>query len=211
MSLAGQEPDEYLRSLQAVADQSDYPLDAYLFVLSGLSRPAHVDLPPRHIDGRELCWRLRDLAVEHYGDHARDQLASWNIRTCDDFGAIVYALVGAGLMRKTEGDRQDDFHEVYDFATAFQRPAAQRHQWRLSTLFILTTVAAIAFAGFSKFGFSGAVRAVFAAYIGLIGVACVVEGLRNRARSGLFAVCVGGVFLLLAFLFFQSIVGRPGR
>ena len=52
---------------------------------------------------------------------AKAVLNSWGVRTTDDFGAIVFNLVDAGLMFKTEEDRIEDFHAVYDFDDVFVR------------------------------------------------------------------------------------------
>ena len=37
----------------------------------------------------------------------------------EDFGRIVFALVDAGMMHKTDEDRIDDFVNVFDFKDAF--------------------------------------------------------------------------------------------
>ena len=38
----------------------------------------------------------------------------------DGFWKIVYALIEAGHMQKTDRDSIDDFRNVYDFKTAFE-------------------------------------------------------------------------------------------
>ena len=37
-----------------------------------------------------------------------------------DFGRIVFALIEAGQMQKTDEDTIEDFRNVYDFKTAFE-------------------------------------------------------------------------------------------
>jgi len=118
--------------LQSVAAQSDYPLDAFIFVQRGLDytvRHTHgelgedveVDLEDtsRHVSGRQLCHGLRDFAVEQYGLMARSVLGRWGIVRCEDFGRIVFAMVDAGMMRRTDEDDFDDFVGVFDFREAF--------------------------------------------------------------------------------------------
>ena len=73
----------------------------------------------RHINGRQLCMGLREYAIKQYGPLARTVLAHWGVRRTEDFGKIVFALVAAGLMRKSETDSYDDFVGVFDFAEAF--------------------------------------------------------------------------------------------
>ena len=73
----------------------------------------------RHVSGPQLCEGLRDYALKQWGLLARTVLRRWSIRRTDDFGKIVFTLVENGHMSKTEDDRQEDFHNVFDFATAF--------------------------------------------------------------------------------------------
>ncbi len=76
----------------------------------------------RHISGRELCWGLRDYALHRWGLLARVVLENWNIRKTEDFGHIVFGFIALDMMRKQEHDRLDDFHDVYKFDEAFDRP-----------------------------------------------------------------------------------------
>jgi uncharacterized repeat protein (TIGR04138 family) len=78
----------------------------------------------RHITGEQLCLGLRDLAVERYGGLARTVLEHWNVRTTEDFGRLVFALIDAGVLRKTDEDRFEDFIGVYDFDEAFGEAGA---------------------------------------------------------------------------------------
>ncbi len=95
--------------------------EAYVFVHDALghtwSRLDH----RRHITGRELLDGIKDLALKSYGPMALAVLNSWGVRTTDDFGAIVFNLVDAEILSKTEEDRIEDFHAVYDFNEVFVR------------------------------------------------------------------------------------------
>ena len=46
-------------------------------------------------------------------------LNQWGIHRSVDFGHIVFALVDAGLMLKTDDDTIEDFSDVFDFAESF--------------------------------------------------------------------------------------------
>ena len=46
-------------------------------------------------------------------------LENWGIRRTEDFGRIVFGMVDAGLLRKTDEDSLDDFTDVFDFDEAF--------------------------------------------------------------------------------------------
>ena len=102
-----------------LAKDSRFKPEAYVFVHDALghtwSRLDH----RRHITGRELLDGIKDLALKRYGPMARAVLNSWGVRTTDDFGAIVFNLVDAEILSKTDEDRIDDFHAVYDFDDVF--------------------------------------------------------------------------------------------
>ena len=119
--------------LTTVADSTNYPLEAFLFIHRGLdftARRVHGDppddqddqrmnCPERHVTGQQLCQGLRDYAAREYGLMARSVLKHWHIHRSEDFGHMVFAMVDAGLMRKTDEDSIADFTDVFDFAAAF--------------------------------------------------------------------------------------------
>ncbi|MFQ5413281.1 MAG: Minf_1886 family protein [Phycisphaerae bacterium] len=75
----------------------------------------------RHVTGRELCWGLRDYALERWGLLAREVLKSWHITCTEDFGRIVFAFIEHNLMQRQEGDTLEDFEDVYSFDDAFDK------------------------------------------------------------------------------------------
>ncbi|MEM6750812.1 MAG: Minf_1886 family protein [Planctomycetota bacterium] len=117
--------------LEQTAVASPYALDAFLFVQRGLDytvREVHgefdaedesADPQSRHVSGRQLCHGLRRYAQSQYGLLARTVLRSWHVLASEDFGRIVFAMVDAGLMHKTEQDELADFVDVFDFARGF--------------------------------------------------------------------------------------------
>jgi len=74
----------------------------------------------RHVTGRELLEGIRAYATESFGFLARTVLAEWGVSRTQDFGDIVFNLVEAGLLSRTEKDTKSDFADVYDFAEAFE-------------------------------------------------------------------------------------------
>jgi uncharacterized repeat protein (TIGR04138 family) len=119
-----------------LVDDPRYKFEAYQFVGAGLEYAQEVlgmgkprrgrprrgqKNPQRHVTGQELCWALRDLAHRQYGRMAKLVLASWGIYTTRDFGAIVYNLIRIGKMSLSDGDRIEDFDDVYDFEQALVR------------------------------------------------------------------------------------------
>lgn len=78
----------------------------------------------RHVSGQELCEAARRYGLQQYGYLAPTVLAAWGIRKTDDFGEIVFNMIEIGQMRKTRGDKREDFHGVFQFEEAFARDLA---------------------------------------------------------------------------------------
>ena len=113
---------------QLVEELGLYPEEAFEFIQQGLKYTVtqiHASLTDpkasRHVSGQQLCEGLREFALAQWGYLARTVLRRWNITATVDFGRIVFALVDAGHMQKTEDDTLDDFKNVYDFRSAFER------------------------------------------------------------------------------------------
>jgi len=98
-----------------------YHADAYLLVIDAVEAVLLEFARARHISGSELCRGLRTLATARFGPMAKEVLNFWGVRSTEDFGNIVFNLVDAGLLLKTEHDRIEDFIDVYDFGDAFER------------------------------------------------------------------------------------------
>jgi uncharacterized repeat protein (TIGR04138 family) len=96
-----------------------FAIEAYLFVYDALPVAQKLHGRERHVSGRELLDGIRVLARKRYGRVAKLVLNCWGVKTTDDFGAIVFNLVNNGLMSKTEEDKVEEFHSVFDFDRAF--------------------------------------------------------------------------------------------
>jgi uncharacterized repeat protein (TIGR04138 family) len=107
---------------EILARDPRYQPEAYEFVRDGLGVTVRKLKAPRHISGQELLAGLRTYALKEFGPMAKTVLNGWGICRTEDFGAIVFNLVDAGLLGKTEEDRLDDFSDGYDFDEAFRRP-----------------------------------------------------------------------------------------
>ncbi|NCA81539.1 MAG: hypothetical protein EOM72_02160 [Opitutae bacterium] len=103
-----------------------YAPEAFLFLHDGLMRTLkqiqEKEKKSRQISGAELAEGLRAHALAQFGPLAMTVLGRWGVRTTRDFGEIVFALLGAGLLGKTEEDRIEDFDDRYDFDAAFRAP-----------------------------------------------------------------------------------------
>jgi len=114
--------------LHTLARQTKYSPQAFAFVQQGLDfaikrihgePDATADPMSRHISGGQLCTGLRQYAIERYGLMALSVLNSWQVRSCEDFGHIVFAMVDSGILHKTENDSLEDFRGLFDFDEAF--------------------------------------------------------------------------------------------
>jgi len=96
-----------------------YSPQAYYFIFDALDYTIQRMRKMRHVTGRELLEGVRAYATETFGFLARTVLAEWGITRTDDFGEIVFNLVDAGLLSRTEKDTRAEFQNVYDFEEAF--------------------------------------------------------------------------------------------
>ncbi|MFH1191034.1 MAG: Minf_1886 family protein [Candidatus Omnitrophota bacterium] len=101
-----------------------YKPDAYEFVLQGLGFTQNKLKKTSHVSGVELAGGLRDYAINQYGALAGRVLSYWGINQTQDFGNIVFNMIGKKLLSKTKEDVLLDFDAVYDFKTAFSNVLA---------------------------------------------------------------------------------------
>ena len=117
--------NEPLKMLEELAQESaKYPVEAFHFIREGLQYAVtrlhgQKGQQPKHISGQELCWGLRDYALKLWGLMAPEVLRRWGITRTDDFGAMVFAMVEAGWMAKSDHDTVRDFDGVFEFRAAF--------------------------------------------------------------------------------------------
>lgn len=110
-----------------------YHRDAYLFVREALDYTQKTIIKEnrgqlRHVSGQELLGGIRDYALSQFGPMAITVLEEWSIRACQDFGEIVFNMVEASLLAKTEKDSREDFQTGYDFHEAFRQPYLPLHK-----------------------------------------------------------------------------------
>ena len=96
-----------------------YKPDSYEFLMQALHYTQGKLKVETHITGRQLLEGIREFAIEQYGPMAKTVLRHWGITRTEDFGCIVFNMVGKRLLSKTEEDSLNDFKDVYDFETAF--------------------------------------------------------------------------------------------
>ena len=113
-----------------IADKSGrYPAEAFEFVMEALGHsqrmfgkegPAEGEKAgaEHHVSGRELLEGVCDLARREFGLMAPVVFERWGIRATEDFGEIVFTLIDAGVLSKTDSDRREDFRDVFELAPA---------------------------------------------------------------------------------------------
>jgi uncharacterized repeat protein (TIGR04138 family) len=101
---------------------SRYDVEAYSFVLEALSFTLRKLKELRHLNAAELLEGIRQYAIKSFGPMAKTVFESWGIKSCEDFGEVVYDLVRIGLITKKDSDSKADFREGYDFQEAFEKP-----------------------------------------------------------------------------------------
>jgi uncharacterized repeat protein (TIGR04138 family) len=105
-----------------------YAPEAVNFLRLALQRAAdHFDksdpqLPEnrRHLSGAEVLEGVRLVGLELFGPLAPLVFAQWGVHRTEDWGEIVFLLVEAGLLKKTDRDSRSDFAHGYPFESAFR-------------------------------------------------------------------------------------------
>jgi uncharacterized repeat protein (TIGR04138 family) len=104
-----------------------YSREAYYFVREALDhtqkllgRSGKEEI--HHVTGQELLEGIRAYALHQYGPMVVTVFNEWGVRNCEDFGEIVFNMVEASILAKTDRDTREDFKAGYDFFEAFRRP-----------------------------------------------------------------------------------------
>jgi uncharacterized repeat protein (TIGR04138 family) len=112
---------------QILARDARFHRDAYHFLREALdytqrNQPREPRAKIRHVTGQELLDGIRRYALEQFGPMAITVLEEWGVRRGEDFGDMVFNMVEARLLAKTDQDSRDDFTGAYTFEEAFRKP-----------------------------------------------------------------------------------------
>lgn len=110
-----------------IAKDSRYHKDAYIFVREALDYTIKKlgkqgKRKSGHVTGQQLLEGIREYALSQFGPMAITVLNEWGVYRCEDFGEIVFNMVDANILAKTEQDSKQDFEGGYDFEEAFKKP-----------------------------------------------------------------------------------------
>lgn len=107
--------------LELTRDDPRYPYEAYEFVCDAvthtqdrLSRGRSAPDADRHVSGEELLRGACALAVREFGMMAPAVFRAWNVLSTDDIGALVFRLIEAEKLSRSDDDDPADFHDVFD-------------------------------------------------------------------------------------------------
>lgn len=117
----------FLSKLMDVVRQDPrYAYEAYEFVFhaleytqKSLGHPPPTEAsdptePRNHVSCRQLLEGIRAYAVQEFGLMAPVVFRMWGIHQSGDFGEIVFNLIEAKLMSRTDSDSRAEFHGVFD-------------------------------------------------------------------------------------------------
>jgi uncharacterized repeat protein (TIGR04138 family) len=105
---------------EAATADGRYETYAWRFVLSAVESTITMLGEIRHISPEELLEGLKYTASRQFGPMAKEVLNHWGIYNTRDIGNIVFGLIDAGLMHRSEEDSIEDFDDVYDFRQVFE-------------------------------------------------------------------------------------------
>ena len=107
--------------LKVLTKDKRYDPESYSFVMSALAYTSKNLKRRGHVSGQELLDGIKDYALEQFGPMARIVFEHWGIKTTDDFGEIVFNMINAGILGKTDQDSKLDFNNRYDFKDVFDK------------------------------------------------------------------------------------------
>ena len=99
--------------------------EAYEFVMRALDyTTSRVVGQRRHVSGQELLQGIVDLARQEFGEMGWAVFREWGIRSSEAFGALVFTLVGEGLLGRQPEDSLDDFKGGIDVQAELEPPSS---------------------------------------------------------------------------------------
>lgn len=110
-----------------VEKDSRYDREAYMFLREALDFTQKAIGKKNkgeigHITGEQLLHGIREYALANFGPMTIEVFKEWGIRSCEDFGHMVFAMVEHNLLRKRQEDTIEEFKAGYSFEEAFRKP-----------------------------------------------------------------------------------------
>lgn len=112
---------------------SRYDRAAYLFVrevlerVQSASQRSYSRKDPQ-VGAHQLLQHIRIHALNEFGPMTCTVFEAWGIRSCNDFGEIVFNMMKRRIVQRGPRDRREDFHHGFDFSEAFRLPFVPRQR-----------------------------------------------------------------------------------
>jgi uncharacterized repeat protein (TIGR04138 family) len=107
------------------AEAAGVSIDGLLFVNDAMNflppdrrnGPDLGDAAGRHLTASDVCTAVREYAQAYFNnpEEARKALDQWGVRTSEDVGAIIFALVDAKFLQALPDDKPEAFNGVFTF------------------------------------------------------------------------------------------------
>ena len=120
--------------LDIVRRDGRFPYEAYEFMEEALhytqkrlgKEPAerHPAETHQHITGQELVLGTIEFAKQEFGMLAHTVFRQWRIGATGDVGDIVFNLIDAGLLFKSDNDTREQFQDLFDLEHALSEDFA---------------------------------------------------------------------------------------
>ncbi len=113
--------DLLFKVLEITEKDKRYKPEAYFFVIEALHYKLKKIGEKRHLTAKELLEGIVELAKEKFGLLSYEVLKSWGCKKTDDIGEIVFNLIEAGELSKTEEDKKEDFYNVFNLEEELEK------------------------------------------------------------------------------------------
>lgn len=111
-----------------------YKREAYEFIMEALSYTQKRFRRSKHVTGEELLIGIRQLLQKKFGLMTLTVLTHWGIKSTEDFGHLVFNLVGHKILSKTEEDTLESFRNGYNFQEVFDAGYRKRFHRQVSRM-----------------------------------------------------------------------------
>lgn len=103
----------------------EYRADAYFFLHDTLQfslKRRRKKAASAYLTTQELMDGFRLKVLQDFGPMSMTLLNYWGIKKCEDIGQMIFYLVEAGVLGKTQSDTLSSFSNIFDFEKEFVAP-----------------------------------------------------------------------------------------
>jgi len=126
---------DFQKRVEAILQEDcDYPPEAYDFVNAAVKYTIEALIAAgaasgrRHVNAAELLDGIVRFAQDQYGPMAAAVLTQWHLQKPTDIGRVVFNMVNAKLLSRSDNDQESDFDTDYNLTAKLQAPYRQQAQ-----------------------------------------------------------------------------------